>query len=65
MVDGGSLMRGIIGVTLTPISPHELQRSPLKLGVDYYWERFLELRESSNRVQYYLGWYYEWDLLKT
>jgi len=42
----------------------ELQRSPLKLGVDYYWERFPELSESSNRVQYYLGWYYEWDLLK-
>ncbi len=40
----------------------ELRKSHLKLGADYYWERFPELSESSNRVQYYLSWYYEWDL---
>lgn len=40
----------------------ELRKSHLKLGADYYWERFPELSESSNRMQYYLSWYYEWDL---
>lgn len=40
----------------------EVRRSPFKLGADYYWERFPELGESSNRLQYYLSWYYEWDL---
>lgn len=40
----------------------ELQRSPFHLGVDYYWEQYPELQETSNRVQLYLSWYYDWDL---
>lgn len=42
----------------------ELRRSPFHLGVDYYWERYPELRESSNRLQFYLSWYHDWDLKK-
>lgn len=40
----------------------ELRRSPWHLGVDYYWERYPELSESSNRLQLYLRWYHDWDL---
>ncbi len=40
----------------------ELRRSPWHLGVDYYWERYPELEETSNRLQFYLSWYYDWDL---
>lgn len=40
----------------------EFQRSPFHLGVDYVWERFPANHEQSNKVQYYLTWYYDWDL---
>ena len=40
----------------------EFRRTPFHLGVDYYWERFPELSDSSNRFRYYLSWYYDWDL---
>lgn len=40
----------------------ELRRAPWHIGVDYYWERFPELRETSNRLQLYLSWYHDWDL---
>jgi hypothetical protein len=42
----------------------ELRRSPWHLGVDYYWERYPELSEASNRLQFYLSWFHDWDLKK-
>jgi hypothetical protein len=41
----------------------ELRRSPFRLGIDYYWQRYPELSQSSDAVQYYLSWYYDWDLM--
>jgi len=40
----------------------ELQRSPVRAGVDYYWERLPVLGESSERAQLYVSWYLDWDL---
>ncbi len=40
----------------------ELRKWSFHLGMDYYWQRFPELDESSNRLRYYLSWYYDWDL---
>lgn len=40
----------------------ELRKHVFKLGLDYYWERFPEVTETSNKLQYYLNWYYGWDL---
>jgi hypothetical protein len=40
----------------------ELRHSPFRVGVDYYWEQYPELKETSNRLQLYLSWYYDWDL---
>jgi stress response protein SCP2 len=40
----------------------EFKRSPFRLGMDYAWERLPSLHEQSNKVQYYLTWYYDWDL---
>jgi len=40
----------------------EFKRSPFRLGMDYVWERFPEAGEGSDKVQYYLAWYYDWDL---
>ena len=40
----------------------ELRKWSFHLGMDYYWQRFPELDESSNRLRYYLNWYYDWDL---
>ena len=40
----------------------EFKRSPFHLGMDYVWERFPAEGEQSNKVQYYLTWYYDWDL---
>jgi hypothetical protein len=45
-----------------PVLGVELRRSPFHLGVDYYWEQYPELNERSNRLQFYLSWYYDWDL---
>jgi len=47
-----------------PVLGLEFKKSIFSLGVDYYWERFPELSENSNRLQYYLTWYYSWDLKK-
>ena len=38
----------------------EFRRSPFRLGMDYVWERFAG--EQSKKVQYYLTWFYDWDL---
>lgn len=40
----------------------ELRRAPWHVGVDYYWEQYPELSEGSNRLQFYLSWYHDWDL---
>ena len=40
----------------------EFKKWFLHLGVDYYWERDPLLNLSSNRTQFYLTWYYTWDL---
>ena len=40
----------------------ELQRSPIHFGIDYYWEQYPELKETSDRLQFYVRWYYDWDL---
>jgi len=48
--------------TYGPAVGVEFRRKPFHLGVDYYWERFPELSDSSNRLGYYLSWYYDWDL---
>jgi hypothetical protein len=40
----------------------EFKKSPFRLGMDYVWERFPALGERSDKVQYYLTWYYDWDL---
>ncbi|MBI3812774.1 MAG: hypothetical protein HY283_11340, partial [Nitrospirae bacterium] len=40
----------------------EFKRSPFRLGMDYVWERFPAVGERSDKVQYYLAWYYDWDL---
>lgn len=40
----------------------ELRRAPWHVGVDYYWERYPELNETSNRLQIYVSWYHDWDL---
>jgi len=40
----------------------EFKRSPFRLGMDYVWERFPAVGEQSNKVQYYLSWFYDWDL---
>ena len=40
----------------------EFRKSPFKLGVDYYWERFPGLDETDAKFQVYLTVYYDWDL---
>lgn len=45
-----------------PVVGMELRHSPWHLGVDYYWEQYSELQEHSNRFQFYLSWYHDWDL---
>ncbi|MBI4056241.1 MAG: hypothetical protein HY399_01685 [Elusimicrobia bacterium] len=42
----------------------EFRKSFLHLGMDYYWQKFPELHESSNKLQFYLSGYYGWDLKK-
>lgn len=42
----------------------ELRKSVFKLGADYYWERFPDLAETDAKFQFYLTWYYDWDLMK-
>ena len=42
----------------------ELRKENIALGVDYFWERFPDLPETDGKVQYYLRWYFDWDLKK-
>lgn len=42
----------------------EFRKSVFSWGIDYYWERFPGLGEASNKVQFYLTWFYDWDLKK-
>ncbi|HET6371468.1 MAG TPA: hypothetical protein VFG95_09740 [Nitrospiria bacterium] len=39
----------------------EFKKAFLKFGIDYYWERFPDLPEDSNKLQFYLSWFYDWD----
>jgi len=45
-----------------PMVGLELVKSPFNLGVDYFWETFPALHESSQRFQIYFGWYTSWEL---
>lgn len=40
----------------------ELQRSPFRLGIEYYWEHDTERHRQDQRAIVYLKWYYGWDL---
>jgi hypothetical protein len=40
----------------------EFKKSFFKLGINYYWEQFPSLDERSNKLQFYLSWFYDWDL---
>lgn len=42
----------------------EFKKSIFHLGADYVWETYPELSDHSNKVQYYLTWFYDWDLQK-
>ncbi len=42
----------------------EFRKWFLRAGADYYWERFTGLHKDSNHMQYYISWYYSWDLLR-
>ena len=43
----------------------EFKKSIFRLGADYLWERYPELSDSSNKVQFYLTWFFDWDLKAT
>jgi hypothetical protein len=43
----------------------EFKKSIFHLGADYVWESYPEIPDHSNKVQYYLTWFYDWDLKKT
>lgn len=47
-----------------PAAGVEFKKSFLRAGADYYWERYPALHQSSERLEYYVSWYYYWDLLK-
>ncbi|MHB8482604.1 MAG: hypothetical protein ACYDBV_07720 [Nitrospiria bacterium] len=40
----------------------EFKKSIFHLGVDFFWERYPELDAASNKVEFYLSWFYDWDL---
>ncbi len=42
----------------------ELRKWMFRAGADYYWQRYPGLKLTSNHMQYYVTWYYSWDLLK-
>jgi hypothetical protein len=48
--------------SLGPAIGMELQRSPFKLGTDYYWEYFTERKVWDRTWRLYLTWYYNWRL---
>jgi len=45
-----------------PMVGFELAQSPFNLGIDYFWETFPALHQSSQRIQIYIGWYTSWKL---
>lgn len=40
----------------------EFKKSIFHLGVDYYWQQFPALPDHSNEFEYYLSWFYDWNL---
>ena len=48
--------------TYGPAVGTELQKSPFKAGVEFYWEHDPEQHQVIPRVTVYLRWYYDWDL---
>ncbi len=40
----------------------QFKKSYFKFGMDYYWERYPMLSESTNKLQYFVNWYYDWNL---
>ncbi|MBI1819411.1 MAG: hypothetical protein HYR81_03700 [Nitrospirae bacterium] len=40
----------------------EFKKSIFHLGADYVWERYPEIPDTSNKVQFYLTWFYDWDM---
>ncbi|MBI3605188.1 MAG: hypothetical protein HY202_04070, partial [Nitrospirae bacterium] len=40
----------------------EFKKSIFYLGADYVWERYPEIPDASNKVQFYLSGFYDWDL---
>ncbi|MDP2681880.1 MAG: hypothetical protein Q8P28_03600 [Deltaproteobacteria bacterium] len=40
----------------------EFRKSVFRLGMDYYWQRFPEIKNESKSLEIYLSWYYSWDL---
>lgn len=39
-----------------------LKKSVFQLGMDFYWEHFSELGETSKNREFFLTWFYTWDL---
>ncbi len=42
----------------------ELRKWMFRAGADYYWQRYPGLKLTSDHMQYYITWYYSWDLKK-
>ncbi|HAS17083.1 MAG: hypothetical protein A2035_03060 [Nitrospirae bacterium GWA2_42_11] len=50
--------------TFGPALGIEIKKGPVNIGVQYFWERFTELQESDEQLQFFVNWWYGWDLLK-
>lgn len=48
--------------TRGPALGMEFQKSPFRLGMDYYWETYTEQKITNDRWRVYINWYYGWDL---
>ena len=48
--------------TFGPAVGAEIARAPFHFGMDYYWERYTELKQTDPTWRLYLTWYYNWDL---
>lgn len=40
----------------------ELQKTPFKFGMDYFWENYTEQNVTYKTWRVYFTWYYDWDL---
>ncbi|MEO2055416.1 MAG: hypothetical protein ABGX83_09035 [Nitrospira sp.] len=40
----------------------EFRKSPFRVGVSYLKEKFPEINETSNKVQYFMTWFHGWNL---